>query len=65
MLFSDDHEHRAKVRQALANDEEWQSNYISKVSPMWINQTNATMMLSPWSLITLPSKSGQYILYFL
>ncbi|GFY45711.1 protein NipSnap 3A [Trichonephila inaurata madagascariensis] len=56
----DNHEHRAKVRDALAKDVEWQNNYKDKVSPMWINQTNATMMLLPWSLITLPSKSGVY-----
>ncbi|KAG8190380.1 hypothetical protein JTE90_022024 [Oedothorax gibbosus] len=56
----DSHDHRAKVRQALANDKEWQENYITKVSPMYINQTNATMTLLPWSIITLPSKSGLY-----
>lgn len=56
--FLDNHDHRAKVRQALANDKEWQTNYITQVSPMYINQTNATMMLLPWSIITLPSKPG-------
>ncbi|XP_015927395.1 protein NipSnap homolog 3A [Parasteatoda tepidariorum] len=56
----DNHEHRAKVRKALANDKEWQTNYISQVAPMYISQTNATMMLLPWSLITLPSKNGLY-----
>ncbi|XP_054714127.1 protein NipSnap homolog 3A-like [Uloborus diversus] len=56
----DDHEHRAEVRKALANDTEWQKDYISHVAPMWISQKNATMMLLPWSLITFPSKSGVY-----
>jgi hypothetical protein len=56
----DDHEHRARVRQALAKDVEWQTNYIAKVAPMYISQTNATMMLLPWSLITFPTKSGVY-----
>ncbi|XP_055950459.1 protein NipSnap homolog 3A-like [Argiope bruennichi] len=56
----DNHEHRAKVRDALAKDMEWQTNYKNKVSAMWISQTNATMTLLPWSLITLPSKSGVY-----
>lgn len=56
----DDHEHRRKVRLALANDEEWQKNYIRNVAPMYRSQTNSTMMLLPWSLITLPNKSGIY-----
>lgn len=56
----DGHDHRAKVRQALANDSEWQESYIKQVAPLWEKQENATMMLLPWSIITLPSKSGVY-----
>ncbi|XP_035229233.1 protein NipSnap homolog 3A-like [Stegodyphus dumicola] len=56
----DNHDHCAKVRQDLSADTEWQSNYVNKVVPMLISETNATTMLLPWSIITLPCRPGVY-----
>ncbi|XP_054720595.1 protein NipSnap homolog 3A-like [Uloborus diversus] len=56
----DNHDHRAIVRKAIANDAVWQNDFISKISPMCVIQTNATMKLLPWSSINVPRKAGVY-----
>ncbi|XP_043829492.1 protein NipSnap homolog 3A [Dromiciops gliroides] len=56
----DDFAHRAKVREALAKDKEWQEKYISQNLPFIVQQKNEVAYLVPWCKITKPPKEGVY-----
>ncbi|XP_051875524.1 protein NipSnap homolog 3A isoform X2 [Pristis pectinata] len=51
---------RTAVREALAKEKDWQENYISKMAPMVIKQTNEVAYLVPWAQICTASKPGVY-----
>ncbi|XP_037116366.1 protein NipSnap homolog 3A [Syngnathus acus] len=50
--------HRAAVRAALAQDERWIAEYISKAMPMLMCQDNHVAVLLPWSRISSPPHHG-------
>uniref|UniRef100_W5N0F9 Nipsnap homolog 3A (C. elegans) n=1 Tax=Lepisosteus oculatus TaxID=7918 RepID=W5N0F9_LEPOC len=51
---------RAAVRAALAQDPEWQNQYISKALPLLSSQDSEVTYLVPWCEIDKPSKEGVY-----
>uniref|UniRef100_UPI00398EEF63 protein NipSnap homolog 3A isoform X2 n=1 Tax=Pristiophorus japonicus TaxID=55135 RepID=UPI00398EEF63 len=51
---------RAGVRAALAKEQEWQQNYISKMLPMLVNQASEIAYLVPWVEISTVPKGGIY-----
>ncbi|XP_007890213.1 protein NipSnap homolog 3A [Callorhinchus milii] len=56
----DNYSQRSGVRAALAKEKEWQENYISKMLPMLVNQSNEVNYMVPWSKLIKPPKEGVY-----
>ncbi|XP_041041335.1 protein NipSnap homolog 3A isoform X1 [Carcharodon carcharias] len=56
----DSYKERAAVREALANNKDWQQNYISKMLPMLLNQTSEIVYMVPWAELRKPPKKGIY-----
>ncbi|XP_074052883.1 protein NipSnap homolog 3A [Macrotis lagotis] len=56
----DNFAHRAKVREALAKDKEWQEKYISPNMPFIVKQKNEVTYLVPWCKIVKPPNEGVY-----
>ncbi|XP_051823042.1 protein NipSnap homolog 3A [Antechinus flavipes] len=56
----DNFAHRARVREALAKDEEWQEKYISPNLPLMVQQKNEIAYLVPWCKLEKPPKEGFY-----
>ncbi|XP_056008858.1 protein NipSnap homolog 3A-like [Ostrea edulis] len=52
--------HRAQVRQALGNDPNWLSKYISKIMPMLGRQDNALLKLTSKSNLVQTNSGGVY-----
>lgn len=53
-------DHRAQVRQTLANDSSWIANYFSKILPMMTRQENALLQPKGDLLLTQPEMKGVY-----
>ncbi|XP_048383098.1 protein NipSnap homolog 3A isoform X1 [Stegostoma tigrinum] len=51
---------RSAVREALANNKDWQQNYISKMLPMLLSQTSEIVYMVPWAELGKPPKKGIY-----
>ncbi|XP_043571514.1 protein NipSnap homolog 3A isoform X1 [Chiloscyllium plagiosum] len=51
---------RSAVREALATNKDWQQNYISKMLPMLLNQTNEIVYMVPWAELGEAPKKGVY-----
>uniref|UniRef100_H3ASG7 Nipsnap homolog 3A n=1 Tax=Latimeria chalumnae TaxID=7897 RepID=H3ASG7_LATCH len=56
----DSYAQRAAVRTALAQNQEWQGKYISRMLPMLDKQHNEVTYLVPWCQIGKPPKKGTY-----
>ncbi|NXU50296.1 NPS3A protein, partial [Turnix velox] len=50
--------HRTAVRQALANDSDWQGKFISAAVPLMEKQHNEIAYLVPWCQLGKPPKEG-------
>ncbi|XP_015705084.1 protein NipSnap homolog 3A-like [Coturnix japonica] len=54
----DNFAHRTAVRHALANDKEWQGQFISSALPLIEKQHNEVAYLVPWCQLGKPPKEG-------
>lgn len=57
--------HRAKVRENLASDPEWNSRYLSRVAGMFQEMNNSLFTLLPGTEINAPTGKGVYELHTL
>nr|XP_033774252.1 protein NipSnap homolog 3A [Geotrypetes seraphini]XP_033774262.1 protein NipSnap homolog 3A [Geotrypetes seraphini] len=56
----DSFQHRTEVRTKVAQDQEWQGKFISKILPMLDKQENEIAYLVPWCQLEKPEKQGVY-----